>query len=256
MCTLSFIPRREGYAVGMNRDELRLRPRALFPRIYERDRILAAYPSELDGGTWIAVNCSGLLLALLNWNLDNSHTATRKQRSRGELIPELIFQESLASVETLMRRRHLGGLLPFRLVGIDAEARAIREWRWDGAKVVVFGFPWNRKHWFSSSLSDTTAAEQRGASCAAVSLSGNPEDSGWLSDLHRSHQPAAGAYSLCVHRPDAATVSYTEVLYDTHRISMSYIDGSPCESIGLHHVLEMPRSFGRLSYARSAAPVF
>ena len=256
MCTLSFVPRVEGYGVGMNRDELRLRERALFPQIYQREQILAAYPSEPEGGPWIAVNGFGMLLALLNWNLGNSCIATRKQRSRGELIPELIFREGLASVETVMRRRHLEGILPFRLVGIDPEARAIREWRWDGAKVVVFGFPWNRKHWFSSSLSDRAAAEQRAAACAAVSLSGKPEDSGLLRDLHRSHRSAAGAYSLCVHRPDAATVSYTEVLYDTHRISMSYIDGSPCESIGLHHVLEMPRSFGRLSYARSAAPVF
>jgi hypothetical protein len=256
MCTLSFIPRREGYAVGMNRDELRLRARALFPRIHQREQILAAYPSEPEGGTWIAVNGFGVLLALLNWNLGNSCTATRKQRSRGEVIPELIFREGLASVEAVMRRRHLEGVLPFRLVRIDPEARAIQEWRWDGAKVVVFGFLWIRKHWFSSSLSDTAAAEQRGAACAAVSRTGNPEDPGWLPDLHRSHRPAAGAYSLCVHRPDAATVSYTEVLYDTHRISMSYIDGSPCESTGFHHVLGMPRSFGRLSYARSAAPVF
>src|SRR5215471_20497073 len=129
MCTLSFIPRREGYAVGMNRDELRLRPRALFPRIYERDRILAAYPSELEGGTWIAVNGFGLLLALLNWNVDNSHAATRKQRSRGELIPELNFQEGLASVETAIRWRHLEGVLPFRRAAIDPETRSIREWR-------------------------------------------------------------------------------------------------------------------------------
>src|SRR5215470_15889630 len=110
MCTLSFIPQREGYAVGMNRDELRLRARALFPRIYERDRILAAYPSELEGGTWIAVNGFGLLLALLNWNLDNSRGVRPKQRSRGELIPELILEGGLASVETVMRQRHLEGV--------------------------------------------------------------------------------------------------------------------------------------------------
>src|SRR6516162_6037577 len=102
MCTLSFIPRREGYAAGMNRDELRSRPRALFPRVYERGQILAAYPSEPEGGTWIAVNGSGVLLALLNWNLNRPGTAMSKQCSRGGMIPELIFEGSFESADTVL----------------------------------------------------------------------------------------------------------------------------------------------------------
>jgi len=253
MCTLSFVPRRVGYAVGMNRDELRLRPRALFPRIFERDQMLAAYPSEPEGRTWIAVNGSGVLLALLNWNLHTPGNAVSKQRSRGELIPELIFQGGFNSAESMLERRSLAGVLPFRLVGVDPQTRSIREWRWDGEWVVTLRFPWMRRHWFSSSMSDSAAEEQRGATCRIASVTGNPEDSEWLAELHRSHRPTAGAYSLCVHRPDAATVSYTEVVYGKHYISMHYIDGSPCESIGFHHVLEMPQSFGAVRYPGSAA---
>jgi hypothetical protein len=253
MCTLSFVPKRAGYAVGMNRDELRLRPRALFPRIYERDQVMAAYPSEPEGGTWIAVNSSGVLLALLNWNLHSPGNAASKQRSRGEVIPELIFQRSLESAKAVLDRRRLGGVLPFRLVGVDPQTQSVREWRWDGGTVEMLRFPWMRRHWFSSSLSDSVAQEQRGATCRVASVTGNAEDSDWLAELHRSHRPTAGAYSLCVHRPDAATVSYAEVVYGKHYISMHYIDGSPCESAGFHHVLEMPRSFGAVRDPRSAA---
>jgi hypothetical protein len=253
MCTLSFVPRRAGYGVGMNRDEMRLRPPALFPRIYERDQMLAAYPSEPEGGTWIAVNGSGVLLALLNWNLHSPGTGVSKQRSRGELIPELIFQDGLESAEIVLEPRRLAGVLPFRLVGVDPQRRSIREWRWDGGTVTTLRFPWMRRHWFSSSLSDSTAERQRGATCRIASATGNPGNFDWLAELHRSHRPTAGAYSLCVHRPDAATVSYTEAIFDTHYISMRYIDGSPCESAGFHHVLEMPRSFGAVCYPRSAA---
>ena len=253
MCTLSFIPRREGYAVGMNRDELRLRPRALFPRVYESGQILAAYPSEPEGGTWIAVNGSGVLLALLNWNLNRPGIAMSKQCSRGGVIPELIFEGSFESADTVLEGRRLEGMLPFRFVRIDPQSRDIREWRWDGESVVTDRFPWTRRHWFSSSLSDAAAEEQRRATCRIVSLTGNPEGSDWLANLHRSHRPRAGAYSLCVHRPDAATVSYTEVLHGPHLISMRYIDGSPCESAGFHHVLEMPRSFGAVRNSCSVA---
>jgi hypothetical protein len=56
MCTLSFVPRKDGYAVGMNRDELRSRARADIPKYFERNGIGAVYPSESSGGTWIAAN--------------------------------------------------------------------------------------------------------------------------------------------------------------------------------------------------------
>jgi hypothetical protein len=248
MCTLSFVPRKDGYIVGMNRDELRTRAQSLHPRIYERGQILAAYPSEPEGGTWIAVNGRGGLLALLNWNLANPRIDMPKQKSRGELIPELIFQGDLRSAETALHRRSLGALLPFRLVGVDPQEEMVREWCWNGESVVTLGFPWNRRHWFSSSLSDSAAEEQRRATCSAACASAKAADRDWLLDLHRSHRPASGAYSLCVHRPDAATLSYTEVVYGSHQISMRYIEGSPCESTDFQHALEIPRSFGPARY--------
>jgi hypothetical protein len=192
----------------------------------------------------------------MNWNLTNPHTAMPKQKSRGELIPELIFQGGLRSAETALHRRSLGGLLPFRLVGIDPQEETVREWRWNGESLVRLGYPWNQRHWFSSSLSDSAADEQRGATCAAAYDSAKADDPDWLLDLHRSHRPAPGAYSLCVHRPDAATVSYTEVVYGSHHISMRYIDGFPCEATGFHHVLELPRSSGPPRFSRSAAATF
>jgi hypothetical protein len=256
MCTLSFIPRKDGHIVGMNRDELHTRAQSLHPRIYERGQILAAYPSEPEGGTWIAVNGRGTLLALLNWNLTNPHTAMPKQRSRGELIPELIFQVDLRSAESALHRRSLGGLLPFRLVGIDPQEENVREWCWDGESVVTRAFPWSRRHWFSSSLSDSAAEEQRGATCAAAYASAKADDPDWLRELHRSHRPRSGAYSLCVHRPDATTVSYTEVVYGSYHTSMRYIDGSPCGATGFHNELEMPRTFGLPRYSRTAAATF
>ena len=112
---------------------------------------------------------------------------------------------------------------------------------WDGRQISRLALPWACKHWFSSSLSDLQAQEYRCASCTVAASVRDPEGPDWLADLHRSHRPFAGPYSICVHRPDAVTVSYMEVLVNSWLISMRYIAGSRCESTGFHHVLDLPR---------------
>jgi hypothetical protein len=247
MCTFSFIPQTNGYAVGMNRDERRSRPRALAPGYFDCNGVTAVYPSETLGGTWIAVNTFGQLFALLNWYSADARTPTAKQRSRGEIIPEVIFDSDFRAAATIFVSHRLAGILPFRLIGIDPKHRVISEWRWDGRRISRVALPWARKHWFSSSLSDVQAEVYRSATCTLAACVRDPEGPHWLSDLHRSHRPFSGPYSICVHRPEAVTVSYTEVLVNSRLISMRYVAGSPCESTGFHRVLDLPRLSDELS---------
>ena len=262
MCTLSFIPHPNGYGVGMNRDELRSRPCALAPRYFECNGVTAVYPSETLGGTWIAVNAYGQFLALLNWYSANGRALLGKQRSRGEVIPQMIFESDCRAAAKILVSPRLAGNLPFRLIGIDPKHRVVSEWRWDGRRIRRSAFPWARKHWFSSSLSDVQAEEYRCATCTVAASVRDAEGPDWLRDLHRSHRPFSGPYSICVHRPDAVTVSYTEVVVNPRLISTRYVAGSPCESAGFHHVLDLPRlsdgpsSPGLLSdtFSSAAAP--
>jgi hypothetical protein len=46
--------------------------------------------------------------------------------------------------------------------------------------------------------------------------------------LHRSHQPDRDAFSVCMHREDAETVSYTEILATRRWAKMRYCARSPC----------------------------
>jgi hypothetical protein len=242
MCTLSFIPRMNGYCVGMNRDELRSRPGGLAPKYFECSGVTAVYPSEMFGGTWIAVNAYGHVFALLNWYSADARALTEKQRSRGEIIPQMIFDCDFRAAATILVAAKLDGILPFRLIRIDPRHRVISEWRWDGRSIGRSAFSWTRKHWFSSSLSDVQAEKYRCATCTTAASVRDREGPDWLADLHRSHRPLSGPYSICVHRPDAVTVSYTEVLVNSRAISMRYVAGSPCESTGFHHVLDLVRS--------------
>ena len=78
----------------MNRDERLTRSEASPPSTFHLGHLLAIYPFEGGGGTWIACNQHGVTLALLNWTLAASDTLT-KQRSRGTLIPQRASWASL-----------------------------------------------------------------------------------------------------------------------------------------------------------------
>ena len=228
MCTLTFIPTNDGYLAGMNRDELLTRSTALHPQIHCQSGMEYVCPREPSGGTWIACNSLGNRLALLNWNEIDPSSLGEKRKTRGLVIPDLILEENSLSTGSRLDHFSLEGIFPFRMIGVFLKEKRLIEWRWNGRSIQRLESPWARKHWFSSSLSDTSAAEQRGQVCDAASVEPEVESTSWLRKLHRSHEPKPGPYSVCVHRHDAATVSYTEVDCCPPRISMSYLSGNPC----------------------------
>ena len=229
MCTLTFTPTRDGYLAAMNRDELRNRPIAYAPQVRTPNGVEALYPTEPSGGTWIASNRYGNLLALLNWNdKTRSQESPPRTKSRGLLIPELIRTSSFEATAEVFKGLGLGGILPFRLVGIFVGEKTVAEWCWDGRRKDLRTLPWSRGHWFSSSFSDQAAAEQRGTACEAAAAELGFGTTKSLRLLHASHIPAPGSFSVCVHRPDAATVSYTEVLCQKRSVAMRYVTGNPC----------------------------
>lgn len=224
----------------MNRDELRTRPVALAPAICLAGELSFVYPREASGGTWIGANSRGTLLALLNWYSKGTVTLGEKSRSRGEIIPQVLPELGSERTESALRRVDLAGVYPFRLFGFFPGEERIREWRWDAWNLTAADYLWGRHHWFSSSRSEELAEERRGHACARA-WRGDPADaSAWLRELHASHAPEPGPFSICVHREDAATVSYTEVEWKRGELQMRYRAGNPCEAAGLREVLSLP----------------
>jgi Transport and Golgi organisation 2 len=225
MCTLSFIPEGNGYLIGMNRDEQIARLAALPPERVPIEGGYAIYPREQSGGTWIAANSFGMTLALLNWY--SVPAAAPKSRSRGEVIPKLVSDGDCASVHDSLVQLELGGTLPFRLIGIFPQELKISEWRWNQRMFEISEFLWERRHWFSSGISDIEAEKQRGAVCRHSSPNGQspPE---WLRELHRSHENGPGPFSICVHRTEVRSLSYSEVSYSGNELSFHYTPQPPC----------------------------
>lgn len=230
MCTLSFLPEKDGYVAAMNRDEQRVRAAALPPAIRRTGELSALYPQEPGGGTWIGGNSRGNLLALLNWYSMEKKDLGVKNRSRGELIPAMLREAGAESTKLALLQFDFTGIFPFRLFGIFPGERQIREWRWDADRLTAKFHEWGRQHWFSSSWSDARAEAERGSAFERTWRDDLADRSDWLRRLHASHIPEPGPYSICVHREDAATVSYTEVHFGCGELRMRYSPGNPCQS--------------------------
>ncbi len=235
MCTLSLITRDSGYLLAMNRDEKIERGAGELPESHLLRGISVIQPNDGTAGTWIAVNSYGNSFALLNLNVALPHGLDRtRMRSRGQIIPRLGTSSSLAEVQNTAGVLDLGKTLPFRLVGVFPSEKVIGEWRWDSAKLGFQAHRWELRHWFSSSLSDKEAENRRGAVCRDAQHESDARSNGWLRRLHASHAGGSGPFSLCVHRQNVATLSYSEVTCTPDLLQMTHLRGSPCTRAALH----------------------
>lgn len=229
MCTLSFVPGKNSYIVAMNRDERLTRPSAYPPRITGAGTVQAIYPHEDRGGTWIGANETGIAFALLNRNWKSG--GAEKLRSRGDVIPPLLEACHRHEAEQRMIRMDLRDIFPFRLIGFFPGQHAMCQWNWDAEQLEIFHLPWRARHWFSSGISDELAREVRGLACSEAWKLQDAGSVAWLHNLHASHAPEQGSFSICMHRQDAATVSYTEIEFDSKVLTMRYRAGYPCEAM-------------------------
>lgn len=226
MCSVSFLPNSEGFDLLMNRDEQLTRPSALPPVLHRCGERKAMFPHELNGGTWVGVNDAGLALALINWYSQPQRAGTL---SRGGVIPALLAANTGGEAESLLRELPHPRMNPFRLVVISLEEKYLKEWRSNAGLLDVSAMPWEKCHWFSSGFNEEIANQVRSLTCRCAEEESDWDSLPWLRRLHRSHLPEKGPFSLCMHREDACSVSFTEVSVNRNGAEMSYHAGPPCE---------------------------
>jgi len=223
MCTVTFRPQAGGYFLAMNRDEQRSRPSARPPRISQAGELRSCFPSEPSGGTWIGINERRIACALLNWTRPGVRVDPESPQSRGEIIPALLGETDSASVLASLSRLQLAAYRPFRLLTfLPGEAR-ILQWQWDGQTPALKTHPWKMRSWFSSGYREQEVQQVRQTSAALFA----PKNKADIRRLHRSHFPIPGLFSVCMHRTDARSVSYTEIDAG-ETIEVRYSGTSPC----------------------------
>ncbi len=227
MCTITFVARRTGYALGMNRDEKLTRLAALPPSRLRLGGRTILCPSEPNGGTWIGVNDTRATLALLNWYSIPERAAGRAV-SRGEVVKQVLTADSAVRVEAALSELPLNRVNPFRLIGIFPASQTVVEWRWNLRQIEHVAHRWRTNTWISSGFDEPGAQQTRGTTFGEALRQRPAGGPNWLRRLHRSHTPESGPYSICMHRDDAATVSYTDITVLRQTAIMRYAPGPPC----------------------------
>jgi hypothetical protein len=150
--------------------------------------------------------------------------------SRGEIVRALAGKSGADEIARAMAKLPLRKLHPFRLVAIVPTEKLVIEWRWNLEWLTLRNHQWQRQHWFSSGFDERRAEMERQRVCDPAHNGQLARSLKWLRQLHRSHAPKRGPFSICMHRPDAATVSYTEVAVSGRRATMRYKPGSCCSN--------------------------
>ena len=220
MCTVSWLRTRGGYHVFCNRDERMSRPDAEPPRVHVMQRVQCLSPHDPSGGgTWIAANQFGVTLCLLNLPVDGPQGAL----SRGRIVRDAMHCASAPEAIAATARRRLSSFSPFTMLALDTKNPATILC-WDGRKALLLP---NADGWqllTSSSAEQTTAAKHRYAALPRI----RTVDS--LRRFHYSHEPRPGPLSVCMHRADAQTVSFSHIEVNDRRVTWEYVAGPPCLS--------------------------
>jgi len=227
MCTLSWLRDENGYDLFFNRDEKRSRPAAKPPELHRVGSTSVLAPVDgAAGGSWLAANEHGLTVALLNGYADAGAAAPDGGwTSRGHLVLGLSDCATVAELEGRLRTTQLASFRSFHLAAFDLQTASLASWR-DGSLVRIDGDSF-KAPLISSSYRYEEVSESRRARFRQFAATGGSRVETMLA-YHRSHHPERGAYSTCMHREDARTVSFAWIRVDTCEVRMRYCPDSPC----------------------------
>lgn len=228
MCTVSWQFNNIGYQLFFNRDELGTRQRALLPEIKQHQGIRFIAPTDTDaGGTWISVNEHGMTLCLLNNYVAQAQVNDKNWISRGQLVHELSHVSNIDSLIRTVTDNTLETYRPFDLIVLSLNGRSCRL-SWDGCNLKINQSP---EMPLTSSSFQTEAVTQSRRQQFRQTTNKSTEQ---FKQYHASHLPQRGAFSVCMHRDNGQTVSFSHISVTTAQANFDYFDGSPCHVSEAH----------------------
>lgn len=246
MCTVTFLPAADGsYLLVTNRDERPTRTPAEPPRRWDFGGTAGLAPRDPEaGGTWVAVLASGHTVCLLNGDDAPAGPPVHDPVSRGLVCVDVASRvcdadDVPALVEDVLVRRDWA-VRPFKLlVARPGERPSLDRVEWTGAALDACST--GERHIAVSSTHrrvEVTAAREEAFARWGGGLAPDAGAAAWIDAaeaFHGGHAPggeSGDAFSVCMHRDDARSVSSTLVAVDARSVRMTYRHGSPCRTIG------------------------
>lgn len=130
MCTVTYIPLKDGFVLTSSRDEQVFRP-TLKPMIYKQMGTNLIYPKdELAGGTWFAVSSNKQIACLLNGGFQDHKKELNYRKSRGTILLESF---NFSSHADFLKDLYLIGIEPFTLLLLNyQDGLEFIQLVWDG----------------------------------------------------------------------------------------------------------------------------
>lgn len=159
MCTVTFVPCKDGVLLASNRDEKISRAKAWQPAMHmSADGAGFIYPKDPDGGgTWIAVKENGDAVVLLNGAFEKHTPQPPYSKSRGLILLDIFTSANPLKAFTSL---DLKKIEPFTIILFSG--RELYEARWNGVKKYI-SRPDKEKPqiWSSATLYDNHAKQKR-----------------------------------------------------------------------------------------------
>ncbi len=199
MCTISFIPIKDGVIFTSNRDEHISRGTAQQPEIYILNGKKLAFPKdEKSGGTWFISDEKGNVGVLLNGAAEKHISVPPYRKSRGLILPES-FQQ--ASPSTAIEEYDFSGIEDFTIILL--EQGQLREIKWDGKKLTAKNLSPREAHiWSSVTLYDNEMIKERHSWFHNWVASQSQIDQQDIVDFHTNTQAENTDFGLRISRKD------------------------------------------------------
>ncbi|TDO95786.1 NRDE family protein [Marinomonas balearica] len=223
MCSVTWVTDKSGYQIFFNRDEQKTRAAALAPKQMTLKGVDVLMPIDpVGGGSWISTNEAGLSLCLLN-NYQGQ-VPEGELTSRGHFLKLLSNSTGLEQIAARFRVLTMESFAPFTLLVFVYGQTQVTGFCWDGKTVSIKKM---QSPHFSSGVDLGEVCAYRRSVYDAI----ESPDFDSLIDFHRHHHASESHRSVCMHREDAQSVSFTFVQVSAQEQLMSYVAGPPCEKL-------------------------
>jgi len=246
MCTVSWLRRDAGYELFFNRDERRTRGAAEPPALRHRGNSPFLAPLDGDhGGSWLVANAHGVTLALLNaYASDEPASEPRDDAgftSRGLLVTGLAGCRSAEQSMRRLARMDSRRFRSFLLLALDPD-RESRLATWSGGRLGIEEGVDDRSPLISSAFDTSAVCDSRRTQFERMRDAHRGDPTELHLRFHSSHLPERGARSVCMHRPDARTVSFSRVVVDDSGVAFHYAPDSPCRALPVQPTVRLTRN--------------
>lgn len=222
MCTVTYIPGKEGFSITSNRDEKSWRESALVPQFYAFDTGSVLFPKDPHaGGTWIATHENGNAIVFLNGAFEAHTPNPPYKKSRGVVLLDLINSHSPCNSFLSI---NLNNIEPFTAVIFDQGF--LFECRWNGNKKFREQFDASRPYiWSSATLYDKPVRDKRQVWFETWIKEKNDPTLQEILHFHRFTGDGDHQNDLLMNRDGkVGTVSITSVQVQGPKITMHYLD--------------------------------